>query len=478
MARPAYDRAAVTAGILHLGIGAFHRAHQAVVIDDRLAAGETGWGIVGASLRTPDTYDALTPQDGLYTLAVRSAEPARNRIIGSVAEVLVAPEAPLKLLERLAEPAIRIVSLTVTEKGYCHDPATGTLAEDHPDIRHDLSSNLPRSAVGIIVEALARRRAAGTAPFTVLSCDNLPANGETVKRVLARFAAMRDVELGKWVADHLACPSNMVDRIAPATTDADREDVARALGVVDAWPVVTEPFWQWVVEDHFPAGRPDLASSGVEMVDDVAPYELMKLRVLNGSHSTLAYLGYLCGYETVAQAIADPGIAGTVRRLMDDATPTLASLPGFDVEAYKASLIRRFANPALRHRTWQIAMDGSQKLPQRLVATARERLAKGMDAGAPVLGIAAWMRYVAGVDETGATIDVRDPMAGRLAAIARQAGPVAERLAPALLALTEVFGDLSHDPRLATPVTAALASLHAAGAKETARRYAARELGI
>jgi fructuronate reductase len=475
--RPAYDRSAVTPGIVHLGIGAFHRAHQAVVVDDRLAAGETGWGILGASLRAPDTYDALEPQNGLYTLAIRSAEPTRHRVIGSVAAVLVAPEAPLKLLERLADPAIRIVSLTVTEKGYCHDPASGTLAEDHPDIRHDLTTGLPRSAVGIIVEALARRRAAGVAPFTVLSCDNLPANGETVKRVLARFAALRKADLGKWVEDHLACPSTMVDRIVPATTDADREQVARALGVEDAWPVIAEPFWQWVVEDHFPTGRPDLAASGVEMVRDVAPYELMKLRLLNGAHSTLAYLGYLCGCETVAEATADAGIAGTVRRLMDDATPTLRPLPGFDVEAYKASLLERFANPALRHRTWQIAMDGTQKLPQRLVATVRERLVKDMDAGTPALGIAVWMRYVTGLDERGAVIDVRDPMAARLAEIARGAGPVAERLAPALLALREVFGeDLARDPRFAQPVTTALASLYAVGAKETARRFATREL--
>jgi fructuronate reductase len=472
-----YDRSAVTPGIVHLGIGAFHRAHQAVVIDDRLAAGETSWGIVGASLRSADTRDALKPQDWLYTLAVRSSGMPRFRFVGAISDILVAPEGPARLLERLADPAIRIVSLTVTEKGYCHDPATGALAEDHPDIRHDLVTDMPRSAVGYIVAALALRRAAGIAPFTVLSCDNLPANGETAKCVLTRFATLRDADLGRWVEDHLACPSTMVDRIVPATTDADREQVARALGVEDAWPVVAEPFWQWVVEDHFPAGRPDLAASGVEMVRDVAPYELMKLRLLNGAHSTLAYLGFLCGYETVAEAIMDEGIAGTVRRLMDDATPTLRPLPGFDVEAYKASLVDRFTNPSLRHRTWQIAMDGTQKLPQRLVATARERLAKGMGAGAPALGIAAWMRYVTGIDEKGAAIDVRDPMAGRLATIAREAGPVAERLAPALLALREVFGDdLASDPRLAQPVTTALTSLYAVGANATARRFAAGEL--
>jgi fructuronate reductase len=477
--RPRYDRSAVTPGIVHLGIGAFHRAHQAVVVDDRLAAGETSWGLIGASLRSPDTRDALKAQDGLYTLAIRSGDPTRFRVIGSIARVHVAPEDPERLLARLANPATRIVSLTVTEKGYCHDPATGTLAEDHPDIRHDLAADLPRSAIGFLAEALARRRRAGLAPFTVLSCDNLPANGDTAKRVLTRFAALRDADLGRWLEDELACPSTMVDRIVPATTAADREEVARALGVEDAWPVVAEPFWQWVVEDHFPTGRPDLAASGVELVKDVAPYELMKLRLLNGSHSTMAYLGYLAGYETVAEAVADAGIAATVRRVMDEATPTLRPLPGFDLAAYKTNLIARFANPALKHRTWQIAMDGSQKLPQRLVAPLRERFAKGLPAGAAALGVAAWMRYVTGLDEKGAAIDVRDPLAARFAALAREAGPVAERLAPALLTVKEVFGtDLVADPRLMAPVTVALGSLFAVGAKETARRFAAGEIAL
>ena len=469
VATPRYAPAAVTTGIVHLGIGAFHRAHQAVVIDDRLNAGETSWGIVGASLRSPDTRDALGPQDGLYTLAVRSAGPPQYRVIGSISEVLVAPEDPEALLRRLSDPAVRIVSLTVTEKGYCHDPASGTLNEDHPDVRHDLTSAVPRSAPGYLVEALARRRKAGARPFTVLCCDNLPSNGETVKRVLTRFAELRDPDLGRWLADALACPSTMVDRIVPATTDEDRAQVAQALGTIDAWPVMAEPFWQWVVEDHFPTGRPDLAASGVELVRDVAPYELMKLRLLNGSHSTLAYLGYLAGHETIADAVGRNVLRKVVSRLMEEATITLKPLPGFDLDAYKASLLDRFANPALRHRTWQIAMDGSQKLPPRLVAISRDRLARGLPVGVAALGIAAWMRYVAGPDEAGRAIDLRDPMAERLKALAAGAAGDPAKLAKALLGVEAIFGaDLAADPRFSADVVRHLAALLEQGAEKTA----------
>jgi len=469
IARPLYDRARVTPGIVHLGIGAFHRAHQAVVIDDRLNAGETSWGIVGASLRSSDTREALQPQDGLYTLAVRSAAAPQYRVIGSISDVLVAPEDPQALLARLADPAIRIVSLTVTEKGYCHDPATGTLNEDHPDVRHDLSAALPRSAPGYLVEALARRRKAGVKPFTVLCCDNLPSNGATVKRVLARFARLRDPDLGAFLTDELACPSTMVDRIVPATTDENRAEVSTALGLQDAWPVMAEPFWQWVVEDHFPTGRPDLAASSVELVRDVAPYELMKLRLLNGSHSTLAYLGYLSGRETIADAVGRPALRQIVRRLMEEATVTLRPLPGFDLDAYKASLLARFANPALRHRTWQIAMDGSQKLPPRLVAISRDRLARGLPVGVAALGIAAWMRYVAGPDEAGRPIDLSDPMADRLKALAAGAGGDAKKLAESLFGIEAIFGaDLPADPRFTSEVVRHLDSLMRNGAERTA----------
>jgi fructuronate reductase len=331
--RPAYDRGAVRTGIVHLGIGAFHRAHQAVYTDDVLASGDLAWGILGASLRSPDTRDALAPQDGLYALDLRDGAGEEVRVIGAVRDVLVAPEGPDALLRAMTDPDIRIVSLTVTEKGYCHNPATGELDPGHPDIVHDLAHpGSRRSAPGLIVEALAQRRAAGSSPFTVLSCDNLPANGETTRRVLVGLARLRDPDLGRFVDGEVACPSTMVDRIVPATTDADRERVTGLLGFEDLWPVVAEPFTQWVIEDRFSAGRPDWP--GATFVRDVEPFEFMKLRLLNASHSTLAYLGYLSGKETVAEAIADSAMERLVRGLMDEeVTPTLRPLPGFDLAA-------------------------------------------------------------------------------------------------------------------------------------------------
>jgi len=473
--RPAYDRKAVETGIVHLGVGAFHRAHQAVYTDDALGK-DPRWGIVAASLRSPDTYDALAPQDGLYTLAVRSQAGEALRVIGSIQRVIVAPREVEQLLEAMSAPETRIVTLTVTEKGYCHDPATGALNEAHPDIVHDLEFHrTPKSAPGFIVEALRRRRAAGVPPFTVLTCDNLPSNGRTVKRVLTRFAELVDPALGRFVADEVSCPSTMVDRIVPATSDQDRDRIGEALGLTDAWPVVTEPFTQWVIEDRFPQGRPAWETSGAAFVEDVEPYEHMKLRLLNGSHSTLAYLGYLAGYETVADTMADPAFVRLIQGLMDDeVTPTLHMPPGADLAAYKRALIERFRNPALKHRTWQIAMDGSQKLPQRLLGTVRDRL--GDDAGIArlSLGVAAWMRYVTGIDEKGAPIDVRDPMAARLREIADRAGGSPEKLAGDLFAVREIFGDdLPKDPRFTALVTENLKRLYEKGAKRTVAEFGA-----
>jgi fructuronate reductase len=326
-----------------------------------------------------------------------------------------------------------------------------------------------------VVEAIARRRAAGRPPFTVLTCDNLPANGRTLHRVLSRFAELRDADLGRFVADRVACPATMLDRIVPATTGDDRAEVAAALGLEDAWPVVAEPYSLWVVEDRFPAGRPHFASAEVQLVADVEPWERMKLRLLNGSHSTMAYLGYLAGYATIAETMADPDFAALVRALMDrEVSPTLAVPAGADLEGYKRSLCERFANPALKHRTWQIAMDGSQKLPQRLLDSARDRLAAGAPIPRIALAVAGWMRYVTGRDEAGRPIDVRDPLAARLRRIAEDAGPSADRLAPRLLAVGEIFGnDLPTDPRFAGPVTAALERLFRVGARRAVAELAA-----
>jgi len=469
----AYDRKTVTPGIVHLGIGAFHRAHMAVYVDDILAT-DPSWGIIGASLRRPDTKDALAPQDFLYTVAIRDAAGTRARVIGSILDVLDANTQRKELIVTLADPRIRIVSLTVTEKGYCHDPATGNLDQRHPDIIADLANpHAPISAPGLLVRALELRRDAGNAPFTVLSCDNLPSNGKTVARIVTQFARLRDPALADWIAEHVAFPCSMVDRIVPATTDADRDIVRELTGVEDAWPIMTEPFTQWVIEDHFPQGRPAFETVGAQLVEEVEAFELMKLRMLNGSHSTMSYIGYLGGCQFVSEAVADQGIRQLIYGLMtSEVMPTLP-MDRSDLEAYRDALLARFANPALKHRTWQIAMDGSQKLPQRLLGTIRDRLAAGQSIQRLALGVAAWMRYVTGIDEKGEPIDVKDPHAARLRTIADAAGRDAEKLADGLLGLPEIFGtDLPGNATFRTAVTGHLAAMFRDGALATARAVA------
>lgn len=475
VARPGYARAAVTAGIVHLGLGAFHRAHQAVMTEAALAAGEVGWGIVAASLRSPDTRDALAPQDGLYTVAVRDGEEERLQVVGALKGLHVAPEDPEALLRAMDDPAIRIVSVTVTEKGYCRDPATGMLDEAHPDIRHDLAGPArPRSAPGFLVEALRRRREVGTAPFTVLCCDNLPANGDTVRRIAVRLAALRDRDLGAWIEGEVAFPSTMVDRIVPATTADDRQRIAARLGVEDAWPVVCERFSQWVIEDRFPAGRPGWERAGATFTDDVAPFELMKLRMLNGAHSALAYLGYLAGHETIADASSDAVFGAFLDRLWREITPSVPAPRGTDLADYAERLLERFRNTALRHRTWQIAMDGSQKLPQRLLGPIREALTAGRPFPCLALSVAGWMRYVAGVDERGRPIDVRDPLLPALREACAPGLGKPQTVAARLLGIEAVFGnDLAQEPAFRHAVEQSLMRLvgqgsHAAVAGLTA----------
>jgi len=463
-----YDRTKVTPGIVHLGTGAFHRAHMAVYID-RLLPRDPSWGIIGASLKKPDVRDALKPQDFLYTVAVADAGGVKTQIVGSILDVLDATTQREALIAQMADPAIRIVSLTVTEKGYCHDPATGTLDRNHPDIIHDLAyPDAPVSAPGLIVRALELRQQKGIPPFTVLSCDNLPSNGKTVARIVSAFAALRSPELARHIEANVAFPGTMVDRIVPATTDADRAEVAKLTGREDAWPIMTEPFTQWVVEDRFSTGRPDLASVGVQLVEHVEPFELMKLRMLNGSHSTLAYLGYLGGHAYVSEAIADPGIAKLIHGLMTNEVPATLSLPRDELASYRDQLLARFANPRLKHRTWQIAMDGTQKLPQRLLGTIRDRLAAGQSFDRLALGVAAWMRYATGVDEKHEPIEVKDPMSGRLTDIGRRVGAHPEALAHEYLALREVFGDLGANPTFRDAVTAKLALIYDRGALRAA----------
>ena len=468
---PDYGSDAVTPGIVHLGIGAFHRAHMAAYVDSLLGT-NPDWAITGASLRRPDTRDALAPQDFLYTLAIRDASGTRARIIGSIRDVIDANVDRSSLIELMASPAIRIVSLTVTEKGYCYAPATGELDEAHPDIVHDLAHpEAPISAPGIIAAALRLRHARGLIPFTVLSCDNLPSNGKTAGRIVKRFAELLgDTNYTNYVQS-VQFPSTMIDRIVPATTDADREIVKDIIGLDDAWPIMTEPFTQWVIEDRFPAGRPPFERAGATLVEDVEPFELMKLRMLNGSHSTMSYLGYLAGHQYVSEAIADPGIYQLIHGLMtEEVIPTLP-MPRPDLEAYRDQLLARFANPALKHRTWQIAMDGTQKLPQRLLGTIRDRIAAGQPFTRLALGVAAWMRYVTGIDEQGKPIDVKDPLSARLRQLADTAGPDADQLAASLLTVTEVFGtDLPTSAPFRDTVTNHLKSLLELGSAETVRR--------
>lgn len=449
-------------GILHLGIGAFHRAHQAVYTEDAAAAaGEGGWGICGVTQRSATVADQLVPQDCRYAVLERGPARVGLRVIGQVAQVLYPARDGEELFARFSDPAVRVVTLTVTEKGY-HRAADGRLDLTAAPVRADLDGGSPRSTVGLLVRGLQRRAAAVDAPVTVLTCDNLTGNGHVLRSLVTDFcAALPSAEgdpLLDWIDRRVTFPCSMVDRIVPATTDADRREAAELLGLVDEGLVVAEPFAQWVIEDRFAAPRPAWQRAGAELVTDVEPYERLKLRVLNGAHSTLAYLGALAGHETIAQAVRDPELADAVEHLLtEDVVPTLQAPPGVDVAAYGRTVLERFANPALRHRTTQIAMDGSQKLPLRLLGTVRDARAAGRTPRWAILGVAAWMAYVAaGRTRDGMPLPLDDPLADRLRqAVAGARGPRA--VAEALLALHEVFPpDLAADPVFRDGVTADL----------------------
>ena len=451
-------------GIVHLGLGAFFRAFGCIYVADAMSASVGDWGITGVSLRSADVRDRLKPRGWAYTAVTLTQGTAQMRQVEVLNDVLVAPENPNAVLQAMADPKVHIVSLTITEKGYCHDPATGAVNFDHPDIVHDLAQPVPRSAPGFILRALQMRHVAGDAPFTVLSCDNLPENGALVRGVVLAMARRLDPALADWIATQGRFPATMVDRITPATTQTDIARVSAAIGTPDLAPVLHEPFAQWVIEDDFVGRlRPDLGAAGAQMVKDVRAHEQMKLRMLNGAHSALAYLGYLAGHKTIADTVADPIFATYVERLWAEIMPAVVPPDGADLPAYADALLSRFANTAIQHQTWQIAMDGSQKLPQRLLQTMQQNINEGRDVGALCLGVAAWMRYASGVDETGQPIDVRDPLAARLAAIAT-AAMTPEQTAHGFLSLEDIFSkDIA--AQLKTPVTQAANRLWAVGAR-------------
>ena len=426
---PDYDRAKVTTGIVHLGLGAFHRAHQAVYTDSLLAE-DPRWGIAGVSLRASDTRDALEPQGALYTLVEKDAAETRCRVIGGIVETLVAPEDPQRVVEKLAAPSTRIVTLTITEKGYCRNAAGTGLDADRPDISADIADlQRPKTMPGIVIAALSRRRERGLPPFAILSCDNLPSNGKTTRAVLMDFARLAAPELTDWMSATLATPSSMVDRIVPKTTEADRAQLAAKLGYCDAWPVMTEAFSQWVMEDRFPLGRPAWERAGAIFTDAVEPYEKMKLLLLNGSHSALAYLGLLGGFETVAAAFAEPGLKRFVTELAQaELIPTLTAPVGQDPHVYLDHLHQRFANPAIRHALLQIAADGSQKLPQRLLSAAALRLEAGADVSRIAAVIAAWIACWRRASANDPRFDLSDPLSAALLAAAAEPLPAASVL--------------------------------------------------
>ncbi|TQM64649.1 mannitol dehydrogenase family protein [Humibacillus xanthopallidus] len=475
--RPAYDRGAVTAAIVHFGVGGFHRAHEAMYLDRLMNDGEAlDWGICGVGALPHDRriIDTLRAQDGLYTLVVKHPDGHREpRVIGSIVETMFAPDDPQAVVDRLADPRTRIVSLTITEGGYLVNQVTGEFDDSDPAIRADLQEGaLPSTVFGYVVAGLAARRAAGATPFTVMSCDNLPGNGDVARRMMTAFARLKDPALADWMDEHVAFPNAMVDRITPVTATEDVERLAADVGVVDGWPVVCEPFTQWVLEDHFTDGRPPLEDAGVQLVDDVVPYELMKLRLLNASHQALCYLGYLSGYRYAHEVCQDPLFVDFLLGYMEhEGSPTLPEVPGVDLDAYRHQLIERFANPEVRDTLARLCAESSDRIPKWLVPVIRRNLETGGEIDRSALVVASWARYAEGVDEQGDPIEIVDRVKDRVtAAAARQR----EGDHLAFLRDRDLFGDLVDDARFTTAYAAALASLHERGARATLETYAAR----
>ncbi|RBY86971.1 mannitol dehydrogenase family protein [Blastococcus sp. TF02A-26] len=457
---PTYDRTALTPAVVHLSVGGFHRSHQLTYFDDlaqlRISA---DWGVVGVGLRHRAMQDALAPQDHLYTVVERSPDGERARVVGVMVDYLFAPDAPDAVLDRLADPRTRMVTMTITGAGYPLDPHTGALDLTCPDLQPDLADpRRPSTAIGYVVEALDRRRRAGTPPFTVVSCDNMHRNGDATRAAVVGLARQRDEVLARWITDRVSFPSSMVDRITPQTTEQERAAVARRYGVDDRWPVITEPFSQWFIEDDFCNGRPPLDAVGVRFVPDVAPYELMKTRLLNASHSALGYLGTLAGYEQIDELMGDEVFAAYAARFMDaEVTPLLPHPAGVDLDEYKAVLLQRFANPAIGDRLPRLCRRGSTKMAHHLLPSLRQSLTAGRRPPLLTLAVAGWIRYLQLHDA------VEDERGAELQSLARAGGTDPR----SVLSVRPVFGDLADEPAFVADLTTALRDLVRDGVRQT-----------
>jgi fructuronate reductase/mannitol 2-dehydrogenase len=464
---PTYDRRQLKPAIVHLGVGGFHRAHQAVYLDDLAERRITNdWGERGVGLLAADRRmaDALTPQDHLYTVVARSASGDDARVIGSMLEYAFAPADPDRVLSLLTDPTTRIVSLTITEGGYNVDDKTGEFDMRNAAVVADAqrTDSPPQTAFGYVCEGLARRRATKTMPFTVLSCDNLQGNGKIARSAFTAFARMRDPTLADWIERNVAFPNAMVDRITPQTTDSDREMVRETFGLRDAWPVVTEPFRQWVIEDTFSNGRPPVEEVGAQIVTDVHPYETMKLRLLNGSHQAMAYLGYLSGYRYADEAVGDANLRTFIARLMnDEVTPLLPAVPGIDLTQYKQTLLERFANPKIKDTLARLATDGSDRMPKFVLPSLADALARDRPHRLLTLVVAAFIRYLRGTDEQGQPITLNDARANELRPLAQAS---ATDVRP-ILGVRRVFGDLGDHQAWVAELRAAIAELDRQGTR-------------
>ncbi|TVQ18608.1 MAG: mannitol dehydrogenase family protein [Spirochaetaceae bacterium] len=471
---PGYERKKATASICHIGVGGFHRAHQAACTDAVLASGDLAWAICGVGITPNDAAmeSALVAQDLLYTLVARDRNTIDVRVIGSIVEYHLAAGSPAAVLSRLASPETRIITLTVTENAYCFRGDTGELDFDNPGIQADLRSpRAPTTVIGYLTEVLSTLRSERRQPPTILSCDNLPHNGSRLKRLVMSYARELDPSLATYVEQEVSFPCTMVDRITPATREEDTAFLRSEYGIVDTWPVFCETFCQWIIEDSFSRGRPDWSTFGARFVPDVVPYELMKIRLLNGTHSALSYMSYLLGHRDVDRAMADSDVLAFVRGYMNELRPTVGDVPGIDLDEYTATLVERFSNSAIRDQVSRLAIDGSRKIPNSVADPLREMLIAGLPTGHIAFAIAAWIRYLWGSDEAGEPIEIVDPYAERIRAVAARC----RTDALPFLSLREIFPpEVAANARFVTMVSRYLERIAGKGTRQSLRDFLTR----